>query len=245
MSIDWWTLGIETVNVAVLVWLLGRFFWRPVSAMIAERRAEATRLLEEAEARKKEAAAALDDIRKTRDGFAAEREAVLAQARADAGKERGALIETARADAAALQAEARAATEAERAAAEAEWTARSARLAVEIARKLMARLDGAHVQGAFTDWLVAAIGKLPDDTRKAAVSGGATLEALSAAPVDARMQGEIAMRISQALGASPAITFGTDPSLIAGLELRGPHLAIANSWKADLDRILAEVAHER
>lgn len=244
MSIDWWTLGIETVNVAVLVWLLGRFFWRPVSAMIAERRAEATRLLDEAEARKKEAAAALDDIRKTRDGFAAEREAILAQARADAGKERATLIEKARADAAALQAEARAATEAERTAAEAEWTERSARLALEIARKLMARLDGAHVQDAFTDWLVAAIGRLPDDTRKAAV-GGAALEAVSAAPIEARMQAEIAMRVSKALGASPAITFGTDPSLIAGLELRGPHLAIANSWKADLDRILAEVTHER
>jgi F-type H+-transporting ATPase subunit b len=74
---------------------------------------------------------------------------------------------------------------------------------------------------------------------------GAALEAVSATPIEARMQAEIAMRVSKALGASPAITFGTDPSLIAGLELRGPHLAIANSWKADLDRILAEVTHER
>ena len=34
-----------------------------------------------------------------------------------------------------------------------------------------------------------------------------------------------------------------DPSLIAGIELRGPHLVITNSWKADLDRILGEVSH--
>ena len=33
MTIDWWTLGIQTVNVVILVWLLGRFFWRPLAAM--------------------------------------------------------------------------------------------------------------------------------------------------------------------------------------------------------------------
>ena len=38
MTIDWWTLGFQSVNVAVLVWLLQHFFWRPVAAMIALRR---------------------------------------------------------------------------------------------------------------------------------------------------------------------------------------------------------------
>ena len=40
MTIDWWTLGIQTVNVVILIWLLGRFFWRPVAAMIEQRRAD-------------------------------------------------------------------------------------------------------------------------------------------------------------------------------------------------------------
>ena len=34
MTIDWWTLGLQTVNVIALVWLLGRFFWRPLAGMI-------------------------------------------------------------------------------------------------------------------------------------------------------------------------------------------------------------------
>jgi F-type H+-transporting ATPase subunit b len=37
MTIDWWTLGIQAVNVIILVWLLARFFWRPVAAMIEQR----------------------------------------------------------------------------------------------------------------------------------------------------------------------------------------------------------------
>ena len=34
MSIDWVTLGLQAVNVAILIWILARFFWRPLAAMI-------------------------------------------------------------------------------------------------------------------------------------------------------------------------------------------------------------------
>ena len=39
MTFDWWTLGLQTVNIVILVWLLQRFFWAPIAGMIAERRA--------------------------------------------------------------------------------------------------------------------------------------------------------------------------------------------------------------
>ena len=71
MTIDWWTLGLQTVNVLILVWLLGRFFWRPVAAMIEQRRAAAQRMLAEAEAKRAQATAALAEIERTRAGFAA------------------------------------------------------------------------------------------------------------------------------------------------------------------------------
>lgn len=242
MSIDWWTLGIETVNVAVLVWLLGRFFWRPVSAMIAQRHAEATRLLDEAEARRAEAAAELDGIRKTREGFAAEHDAIVAKARDDAEKERAVLLEKARQDAQSLQAKANATVAADRAAARSEWAERSSQLAVDIARRLVSPLRGQNVQDEFADRLIAAIDELPDDTRSAA-RNGSNLEALSATPIPADRQEDIRRRIGKVLGGAPPISFRTDPSLIAGIELRGPHLVITNSWKADLERILGEVSH--
>ena len=43
----------------------------------------------------------------------------------------------------------------------------------------------------------------------------------------------------------PRIDFKVDAALVAGLELRGPHLVIANSWRADLNRILADLAHDK
>ena len=44
MKIDWWTLGLQAVNVLILVWLLSRFLFKPVAAIIAERQQAATRL---------------------------------------------------------------------------------------------------------------------------------------------------------------------------------------------------------
>ena len=60
MRIDWWTLALQTFNVLVLVLILGRFLFRPVAAIIEERRTAAVKLLADAEAAKHEANAARD-----------------------------------------------------------------------------------------------------------------------------------------------------------------------------------------
>jgi F-type H+-transporting ATPase subunit b len=244
MTIDWWTLGLQTINIGVLIWLLGRFFWRPVAAMIAERRATTQQALAEAAAERAQAEAALAEIARTRAGFAREREAILAAAQVAAEREVAVRREEAAKEAAAIEAAGRAAIESERQAAEGAWADRAAHLAVEIAARLAARLDGEAVRAAFLDWLVVAIRALPADKRQAAAAAGGALEAISATPIDPSEQERARKRIAEALGGDPPITFATDPSLIAGLELKGPHLVVGNSWRADLDRILADIAHD-
>jgi F-type H+-transporting ATPase subunit b len=61
----------------VLVWLLHRFFWKPVAAMIAARQAAAATLLGDAKATEAEAEAALAEIESTRAAMVAERDALL------------------------------------------------------------------------------------------------------------------------------------------------------------------------
>lgn len=243
MTIDWWTLGIQTVNVAILIWLLARFFWRPVAAMIEQRRDATRQTLADANASRSAAQAALADVERARAGLAGEREAVLAAAQAAAEREAVARREQAGMEAAAIEAAARAAIESERRAAEKAWAARAADLAVAIAGRLVARLDGAAVREAFVDGLIAALRALPEDKRAMAAEGG-PLEAVSALPIDPTDQERIRQRIAEALGGDAAIRFATDPSLIAGFELRGPHLVVSNSWRADLARIRAEAAHD-
>ena len=241
MTIDWWTLGFEIVNVAVLIWLLGRFFWRPVSAMIEERRAKSAAMLDDAAKKQAEAGATLEEIRKTRAGLAAEHEQAVAQARKEAEAARASILDTARKEADAVKSSAEAGIKARQAAEQKAWTDRSSRLAVDIAGRLAGRLDRPVVREAFLDWLVATIGDLPDKTRKAVTEDGAALEAVSASDLTDDEQKRIRDAVAAAFGTAPTITFKTEPALIAGLELHGPHLSVANSWRADLERIEAEL----
>jgi len=241
MSINWWTLGLQAVNVAILIWILARFFWRPVAAMIESRRDAAGRILAEAEAKRGEAEAAVVEAVKAHAGFAAEREAILAAARTAAEEESATRRAEADRRAGEIEAAAHAAMAAERQAAERAFAERAARLALEIGGRLAGRIDASAVRAAFLDGLVAAIRALPDEKRGDAASGG-TLQIVSAAPLSPDEQAAARRRVAEALGRAADVGFAVDPTLIAGLELRGAHLLVGNNWRADLDRLKMELA---
>jgi F-type H+-transporting ATPase subunit b len=245
MTIDWWTLGIQAVNVFILVWLLAWFFWRPVAAMIEQRRATAQQILTEAETKRGQASDALAEIQRTRAGFEKERETIIAAAHRTAEQMRTALLASAANEVAMLKASARATIEKEQDAAKAAWAEQANLLAVEIAGRLVGRLGGAAVSAAFLDWLLQEIRMLPAPMRDAVAANGVILEAISAAPIEPGDQERYKTLIGEAFGARPQINFKLDPALIAGLELHGPHLVIANSWRADLTKIRSGLANDK
>ncbi len=245
MTIDWWTLGLQTVNVVVLMWLLKRFFWQPVSAMIEERQTSARKILADAEAVQAKADASVAEIEHIRAGFAKERESIVAEARDAGEKARQAILADAASETAALQTAARAAIEKEEREAQEAWSERAGKLAIDIAGRLAARFSGPAVRDAFLGWLIEDIRALPETTRQAASAKGARIEAITATALDALDQKRFGEAIAEALGTSSPISFVTDPGLIAGVELRGPNLTIANSWRADLNRILVEIGNDK
>ena len=243
MTFDWWTLGLQTVNIVILVWLLQRFFWTPIANMIAERRAASQKALAEARAARDEAKTALADIDRTRGGFASERDKILADAGAESERASAAKLAEAAQQAAELIAAAKAGIVKDQDAAARAWASRSSDLAVDIAKRLSARLDGPAVRGVFLEWALAAIRALPDTARRAAAQSSVVMEATSATPLDPGEESRATQSIGAAFGAPVHIRFTTDPSLIEGLEIRADYLVVANSWRADLTQILAELAH--
>jgi F-type H+-transporting ATPase subunit b len=123
------------------------------------------------------------------------------------------------------------------------WAERASRLAVDIAERLAARLDGPAVRAAFLDWLVKEIRALPTSARQAAAAEGVTLEATSATALLPADQDRYREQIGAAFGVHPQIVFKADSALIAGLELQGPHFVVSNSWRADLTKILSGLTH--
>jgi len=235
MHIDWATLALQTVNLVVLLALLSRFLFRPVADLLAKRRAEAARLLNDAEAQRVEAAktrAALDAEMGKLAGMRAEAMRAAAQA---AETERRKLVADAESRAAEVLAQSRAAAAERRAGEDALLSRRAAELALDIAAKLVARLPVEARTRGFMSGLVAQAAALPASVRAEMASQQLTLSA--ADELDAETKTACRTTLSKALGAEVTLAFAVEPALIAGLQLEGPHVRVSNHLRGDLDVI--------
>ncbi|HEY0267064.1 MAG TPA: F0F1 ATP synthase subunit delta, partial [Rhizomicrobium sp.] len=122
------------------------------------------------------------------------------------------------------------------------WRGHAATLAVEIAARLLKRLEGPALHKVFLDELLQEIGGLPQ-AQRAGLAGG-KLELVSAAPLTGEEQDQCRAGLVQALGLDVQLAFTVDAAQIAGFVLRGSNLAVSDSWRGDLDRILAELGDD-
>ena len=166
MHIDWWTLAFQTVNVLVLIWILARFFFRPVADIVAKRQEEANKLLADAAAARQEAADARADADKARAEIGAERDRLIAEARKSAQTEKANLLAQSSQEIAKLRSEAEAAIARDRIAAEQAIIARASELSVEIAQRLLGRLPSETALSAFLDGLCQEVRALPSEAKR-------------------------------------------------------------------------------
>lgn len=242
MTIDWWTLGLEAVNVAVLMWLLARFFWRPLAGMVEQRRIAAAKELTDAAAKRAEADKVLAEITDARAGLAKEREAMLVAAAGEADKEHAARLAEATKEIEALRTAAHSAIARQKVEAGKAWREQAAKLAVDIAGRLTGRLDRTALTDCFLEGVVQGLQQLPEPQSRGLASQA--LQLVSAHSLGPDEQSRCRARLVAALGSDPNLSFDVDPALIAGLALHGPNLVIANNWRADLDRILMDLSHD-
>ena len=237
MTIDLWGLGLQAINVLILVWLLSHFFWRPVAAAIAARQKAATALLDNAKATDAKAEAARAEIDKARAEIAKERSEVLAEAAKAAEVATAKSLAAARAKADKLIEAAKIANQREAVAAQKQTQSQAADLSVDIAAKLLGRLDTPTIHAAFLDLLVDAVAQMPTNSRAALLETGKAIDLVSATDLTAAEKTGVTKALGKALGATPALAFVTEPELIAGLELRTAHFQVRNSWQSDLKAI--------
>jgi len=248
MRFDWWTLALQTVNFAVLVWLLQRFLYRPVLRLVEARRAAVEQAYDAAKAAVAEADALRAAAEAERARLAASREAALAAAAAEAeaaAKARKALAER---EAAALVERTRKDLEGERAEALAAVQRAALDLATDLARRVLVELpDDARAQ----PWLPRITGRLaalPDAERAALaaqLADGTALRVATAVALPADVAEAWRGALRRALGDRAAIAFEVDSALVAGAELRFPCAILKLSWQSALTALRAEVeAHD-
>ena len=247
MHIDWWTLAIQTVNVLILIWILARFFFRPIANIVAKRQEETKKLFDEAEAARKQAADKRGQVEKVRAEIAAERDRLLAEAQKAAQAEKTKLEHEAAQDAAKLHRESEAAIVRDRAAAEEQVVNHASTLSVDIARRLLERVPPNLALGAFLTVLCDEIGKLSAETRGAFATATTDrpIEVVTQGSLSDEETGQVRDALNRAFGANLPLTFRGDPEVLAGIELHGHNVILRNSWRADLERIREELSRER
>lgn len=244
MRIDWSTLALQTVNVVVLVWLLSRFLFRPVSDIIAKRQAAARKLIDDASRERDAAHAERERARAERASLAAARDDALKDALAQAAAERERLIAAARADAQALRDAARAQADADAVQRAKALDARTTRLAIDIAAKLLARLpDSARVAG-FVDGVAASLARLPADVRASLADEDAQVRLVAPRALTAQEAAACRAAFAASVGRPLEPDVRVDPALIAGLELESKYANVRNSLRQDLATIEAALLNE-
>lgn len=248
MHIDWWTLAIQTVNVLILIWILARFFFRPVVKIVAKRQEQANKLLADAAAARQQAADARADADKVRAEIAAERGQLIAEARAAAQLEASKLHDKASQEIAKRRGEAEAAIARDRAAAEQEIIARASDLSLVIAQRLLGRLPSEIMLSAFLYGLCQELRALSSETRDSLTSATAADRAVAvvtAVPLSETEAGRVRDALKAAFGSDLRFEFRTDPAVLAGIELHGRDAIVRNSWRGDLDRIRQELNRDK
>jgi len=241
MRIDWWTLGLQAVNLLVLVWILHRFLFRPITAMIAARQKAVAGLLDDAAARKAGAEAERAKAEAEVAATAAARREILEAAAAEAAQHTEALLAEAKIAADERRAANDAALAAARESATAEMHRQAGRLAVDIAARLLDRLPAEARIAGFVDGLAAAIADLPEATRNGIAMDGAPVAVKAPRALTVAETEACAVAFARSLGRPVELAVTVDPGLVAGLEIETPHAVVRNSLRADLNRIAAEL----
>lgn len=237
MQIDWWTLALQTVNFLIVVWLLGRFLFRPIRRIIDEREA-ADRVAAEAAQARSDAADAMRAAYEAKLADLAARDAAReAELAAQLDRERSAKLQAAEAEAAGIVTRARARIAREETQALGKLTGQVAALAADLAR---AALAPAAAGGDDLPAVMAHLRGLPaadvDDLRHDLKAAGSTVRIVTPAAADDATRAAWRRALADWLGGDPAIAFQADPGILGGVELHFPHAVLRFSVADRLDR---------
>ena len=237
MQIDWWTLGLQTINFGVVIWLLSRFLYRPIRKTIEEREAADRAASAEAQRKIEAAEEARRDYEARRDRLAQEQLDKEAALHEDLEAEREKRLEAARKEAQALLDAAKAKIERDERRALADLKRRILELATDLARTSLKApstpQEGLSAAMAHLDHMA------PADTRdlqRDLEPDEARLTVITAAPLSDADRTAWRTALTERFGAGVALEFTDTPDILGGVELHFPHIVLRFSVADRLKR---------
>jgi F-type H+-transporting ATPase subunit b len=243
MNFSWWTFTLQAANFLVLVWLLQRFLFKPIRAIVAQRKEEISRALTDASTQKQDAERLKQELEAKRAQLDAERQNIVEEERARILAERQKIIEQARKEAEAIREQTLKRLDEERLAAGDELFDRTVALASSLAERFLRELAVPSIEQPFLARVTDYLDKLPAKERAQLVPhpGAGGLLVTTAHLLGAQEQARWREQLAQRLGAASDVTFSADPALIAGAIITLPHAVLRFNWRDSLAAALHEL----
>ena len=231
MLIDWFTVGAQTLNFLILVWLLKRFLYQPILDALDAREKGIARKLADASAQKAEAGRERDEFQHKNEEFDKQRAALLNEATTAAKAERLRLLDEARQAADALSVKRHVALKSEQESLSEEIGRQTRKEVFAIARKTLAELAGTTLEERmgelFTQRLQEFDGAAKTAFVKAVKASSDPVVVRSAFDPSAKRKTAIQKALEHMCSDEIEVNFETAPDLLSGIEVSANGLKIA------------------
>jgi F-type H+-transporting ATPase subunit b len=223
MLIDWFTVAAQVVNFLILVWLMKRFLFKPITKAIDEREKRIATELADADAKKTDAEKERVEFENKNKDFDQQRAALMSQATEEGKAEHSRLFDQARKDADGLRAGQAAALRSDQTRLGGEITRVAAEQVFAITRKTLSDLANVSLEERIGEVFTRRLRALNGNDREAlGVALKTTSEAAwvrSAFDLPAEQKAAIQNALNETFSAVIRIQFETKPSTISGIEL--------------------------
>jgi len=239
MEFDWTTSALEALNFLVLVWLLKRFFYRPVLAVIEARRAETVKTIADAERVRREAEGLKSECQARLAGVDQERAAARARLDEEIAAERARRLAALAAEVAAERKRRETLEARERNELELALERDAMGIAARFATRLLERLAGPELEAKLAELALSELNaQTPDKLqalRDALRDTGVSIKVVSAYPLDAARRTAFARALETLAGRALAPEFSEDAMLKAGVCIMAGSWVLMANLRDELD----------
>ncbi len=236
MNFSWWTFALQATNFLILVWLLQRFLFKPVKAIVARRKEEISRALTEVSAEKESAERVRHELEAQRSQIRAERQKTIDEGRAQLSAERQKIIEETRNETEKIRDQALKRLEGERVAASDALLERTITLATNLAERLLREAAVPSIEQPFLGRLIDYLDRMPAEERAKLCpkANASALLVTTAHPLGIQEQLQWREQLENRFDTDLSITFTADAALIAGTVITFPHAILRFNWRDSL-----------
>lgn len=245
MQIDWITVAAQIINFLVLVWLLNRFLYGPVSRAMKAREARIAERLRAASEREEKARAEAEKYQELRARLNADREALMDEAREQAATLRKSLVAEIRAETAELRRAWQEEVEAEKCSFIKQTREQAADAFVELVRAALSDLATAEIEDMIAARFVDELYRLNADAakrlQKAAAENGGVIRVRSTFELTPQRRKQVAAAARRVISETASVEFEQAGELTCGIELRSGSQIIRWSLDSYLDDLEARL----